>query len=176
MITIKNAVLNFPSLFTLPTINGEQTNKYSTKIILDPKEHAAVIKQITAEMETLRSEKWKTLKLPADRLALRNGDDLAKEEYEGKLVLSASAKRRPVVVMARNGVLEPLTEDDGKIYSGCICNVNVAFWAQDNQFGKRINAELLAVQWKAEGTPIGGGGITREAAVAGFDLGEDDFG
>lgn len=173
MITIKNAVLNFPSVFSLPTINGEKATKYSTKIILDPKEHAAVIKQLQAEVEKLRVEKWKTLKLPSDRGCLRNGDDLGKEEYEGKFVLSASTKKRPVVVDTK---MEPLTEDDDKIYSGSICNVNVNLWAQDNQFGKRINCELLAIQFKADGERLGGGGISREAAMEGFDTDAEDFG
>ena len=121
-------------------------------------------------------EKWKALKLPDVRKCLRDGDLLGKEEYEGKFVLSASCKKRPVVVKAEDGSLVPVTQDDGLIYSGCIANANVNLWAQDNKFGKRINCELLAVQWKGDGTPLGGGGISREAAVEGFDLGEDDFG
>jgi hypothetical protein len=177
VITIKNAVLNFPELFQLGLDQeGKQKTKYSTKIILDPKEHAAVIRTLQAEIDSLMKEKWKTLKLADDRRCLRDGDSLGKEEYEGKLVLSASSKKRPVAVMAQNGALVPVTQDDGKFYSGCIANANVSLWAQDNKFGKRINCELLAVQWKADGTPLGGGGISREAAVEGFDLDEDDFG
>lgn len=176
MITIKNAVLNFPSLFTLPTINGEKASKYSTKIILDPITHKTTIKALQAEIERLRTEGLKGIKLGADRICLRNGDDLGQEVYEGKFVLSASTKKRPVVVQAVNGALEPLVEDDGKIYSGCICNVNVDLWAQDNKFGKRINCELIAVQWKADGEPLAGGGVSREAAVQGFDVDPDDFG
>lgn len=176
MITIKNAVLNFPSLFSLPVINGTPSTKYSTKVILDPAEHKAVIKQLQTEIDSLRASALKNMKLPPDKICLRNGDDLAKEEYEGKFVLSASCKRRPTVVKAEDGQLVPVVEDDGLIYSGCIANVNVNLWAQDNSFGKRINCELIAVQWRAEGTPLGGGGISREAAVQGFDLDSEDFG
>jgi len=176
MITIKNAVLNFPSVFSLPVVNGEQQSKFSTKIILDPKEHAAAIKQLQTEIERLRTETLKGAKLPADKFCLRNGDDLAKEEYEGKFVLSASCKRRPTVVKAEDGQLVPVQEDDGLIYSGCVANVNVNLWAQDNKYGRRINCELVAIQWKSEGTPLGGGGISREAALKGFDLDSEDFG
>jgi hypothetical protein len=177
MITIKNAVLNFPSLFQLPVINNQQAKKYSTKIILDPDAHKAVLKQIKDEMERLRTTDLKGVKLPPEKYCLRNGDDMMKEEYEGKFVLSASCKRRPTVVKAEDGQLVPVTEDDGLIYSGCVANVNVTFWAQDNKdYGKRINCELIAVQWRAEGTPLGGGGISREAALKGFDLDSEDFG
>lgn len=176
MITLKNVVLNFPSLFTLPTINGEKATKYSTKIILDPEINKVALKQLQAAIEDLRKEKFKDGKLGSDRICLRDGDDLGQEVYEGKWVLSASTKKRPVVVQAVKGELEPLTEDDGKMYSGVVVNANVSLWAQDNKFGKRINCELIAVQWKEDGTPLAGGGITREAAMAGFDTDGDDFG
>ena len=41
---------------------------------------------------------------------------------------------------------------------------------------KRINCELLAIQFKADGERLGGGGISREAAMEGFDTDAEDFG
>ena len=176
MITIKNATLNFPSLFRLPVIKGKPADKYSTKVILDPKANAAELKAIRAEILRLRTEDLKGAKLPSDKICLRDGNDYDDEVYTDKFILSASSKRRPHVVHSVNGQLEPLSEDDNLIYSGCICNVNVNLWAQNNDYGKRINCELVAVQWKAEGTPIGGAGISREAAMEGFEPDPDDFG
>ena len=177
MITIKNVTLNFPALFSLPIINGEQGKKYNTKIILDPIKHKAAIALLQKTIDERTAEypevNGKPVKLPADKLCLRNGDDLGKEEYEGMMVLSASNKKRPIVV---NKAREPITEDDEMIYSGCIGHVNVDVWKQpDKKFGKRINCELLAFQWTAEGTRIGGSGVTRDAAMQGFDS-DEDFG
>jgi len=45
-------------------------------------------------------------------------------------------------------------------------------WAQDNQFGKRVNAELLGVQFVRDGEPFGGG---KPATPEDFeDLGADE--
>ena len=49
----------------------------------------------------------------------------------------------------------PLTEDDNKLYPGCYVNVVITLWAQNNKFGKRINANLLAVQFVKDGNPFG---------------------
>jgi hypothetical protein len=38
----------------------------------------------------------------------------------------------------------------------------ITLWAQDNQFGKRINANLLGVQYVREGTPFGPGAVDVE--------------
>jgi hypothetical protein len=57
----------------------------------------------------------------------------------------------------------PLTASDGKPYAGCFVNAVVELWAQDNQYGKRINASLGGVQFAADGDAFGGGGVRTEA-------------
>jgi tripartite-type tricarboxylate transporter receptor subunit TctC len=47
--------------------------------------------------------------------------------------------------------LEVLTEDDNKPFAGCYVNATIRLWAQDNQYGKRINAQLRAVQYVKDG-------------------------
>ncbi len=44
-----------------------------------------------------------------------------------------------------------LTQKDGRPYAGCYVNAALDIWAQDNQFGKRINATLKGVQFAADG-------------------------
>jgi hypothetical protein len=61
---------------------------------------------------------------------------------------------RPTVI---NRDRTPLTAADGVIYSGCHGNVQVEVWAQDNSYGKRINAQLLGVQFTRDGDSFGGG-------------------
>jgi len=52
----------------------------------------------------------------------------------------------------------PVVEADGVIYSGCYVNAIIDLWAQDNQFGKRINATLLGVQFAYDGDAFASGG------------------
>ena len=51
----------------------------------------------------------------------------------------------------------PLTEADGVIYAGCYVNASIEFWAQDNNFGKRINAQLRGVQFNGDGDAFSAG-------------------
>ena len=49
-------------------------------------------------------------------------------------------------------MLEPdgktiMTEATDKIYSGCYVNAKVEIWGQANQYGRRVNAKLIAVQY-----------------------------
>lgn len=98
-----------------------------------------------------------------NKLCLTDGDIKDYDGYEGNYVLSASNKTRPTILGANK---EPLTEKDGKIYSGCFVNGIVSLWAQNNDWGKRINCNLQGVQFVADGEAFSGGGV---ASVEEFD-------
>jgi hypothetical protein len=63
---------------------------------------------------------------------------------------------------------------DGTLYAGCYVNAIVDIWAQDNQFGKRINAKLLVVRKKKDGEPIGAGRTNAKAEDFDFDEYNED--
>lgn len=93
--------------------------------------------------------------LKKDRLALHDGDDKSNYAgFEGTRYLSPSADTRPTVVDRDKS---PLAEDDGRIYSGCYVNAKVEIWVQDNQWGQRVNATLLGVQFVKDGDAFGAG-------------------
>ena len=73
------------------------------------------------------------------------------------------AQGRPLVIDADKS---PLTEQDGKPYSGCYVNASIELWAQDNNYGKRVNASLSGVQFFRDGDAFAGG---RAADVDDFD-------
>jgi hypothetical protein len=52
-----------------------------------------------------------------------------------------------------------LSASSGKVYSGCYVNASIELWAQDNKFGKRINATLMGVQFLRDGARLVGGGV-----------------
>jgi hypothetical protein len=92
-----------------------------------------------------------------DKLALHDGDSKPTYEgYKGNLFINASNKMAPLVI---DGNLSQLKETSGRPYSGCYVNATIELWAQDNQFGKRINATLKGVQFLRDGQRLSGGGV-----------------
>lgn len=75
-------------------------------------------------------------------------------DYKDMLVLKGSNKIR-FTVIDRNK--SPLTEKDGRPYSGCRVNAKVDIWAQDNEFGRRINCTITGIQFYDDGPAFGGG-------------------
>ena len=79
--------------------------------------------------------------------------------FAGNLYVSARNPIRPLVL---NSDKSPLTEADGKPYAGCYVNVSLELWAQDNNYGKRVNATLMGVQFYCDGDAFAGGGVASE--------------
>ena len=93
-------------------------------------------------------------------MALHDGD--LKSNYDGfpgNLYVSARSTTRPLVI---NNDKSPLTEQDGKPYAGCYVNASIELWAQDNNYGKRVNASLRGVQFLRDGDAFAGGGAASE--------------
>jgi hypothetical protein len=167
-IKLQNVRLSFPSLFKTSTFGGSDTGKYDATFILDKKQHKAVIEQIEAQIEALSKEKFKGKKPSADKICLKDGDEMERPEFAGKMTIKASTKKRPLVIDRDK---TPLTVEDGVIYAGCYVNAILSLWAQDNQYGKRINGQLEGVQFYDHGEPFGDAGLS----VDEFDaFGEED--
>ncbi|GFO80747.1 MAG: hypothetical protein A49_03740 [Methyloceanibacter sp.] len=176
MIMLKGVRASFAHLFALPVINGEQQDKYSVTLLLDPKENAGDIDAIEFGIAELLKERFKGRKLPSDRICLRDGGDTGRPENEGYKTVIARSKSKPLVLRG-DGRTAITDEAESQIYSGCYVNAKIRLWAQDNQFGKRINCELIAVQFSRDGEPLDGTYVSAEEAMEGFDgtEGGDDF-
>lgn len=155
-IKIASTRLSFPSLFTTAQFSGEDTGKYEATFILDKVEHAETIKGIQAQIDHLLKNEIKG-KLPSDKICLKDGDESGRPEFEGKMTIKASTKRRPLVI---NRDKSPITEADNIIYAGCYVHAIISLWPQVNSYGKRINASLDGVQFARDGEPFGDGGIS----------------
>lgn len=166
-IKLQSVRLSFPSLFQQAAFGGESTGKYEATFILDKKEHAQVISQIEAEIARLQKEEIKA-KVSSDKICLKDGDEMGRPEYEGKMTIKASTKKRPLVIDRDKS---PITEDDNIVYAGCFVNAILTLWPQNNNFGKRVNAQLDGVQFVRDGEPFGDGGISADAFDA---FGDDD--
>ena len=155
-IKMQNVRLSFPNLFQTSSFGGEDTGKYDATFLLDKTDHAGLVKEFGAAFKTLAKEKWKGKMPPEEKLCLKDGDETEREEQQGCWTVKASTKRRPLVIDRDRS---PLTEEDNKIYAGCYVNAIVTLWAQDNNYGKRINSSLEGVQFCAHGDPFGPGAI-----------------
>lgn len=169
-LNVTNARLAFPALFEAKAMQGSDSAKFGGSLILAANDKQ--IKTINEAVEQVAKEKWgakaadvlKQLRA-TDKVCLHNGDTKASYEgFSGNFYISASNAVRPLVV---NVDKTPLTSADGKPYAGCYVNAVLEIWAQDNQFGKRINATLMGVQFVKDGDAFGGGG--RPADLSDFD-------
>lgn len=152
-IKLNNVRLSFPSLFRKGTFAGEET-KYEATFLLNKTEQKDLIEQIQKGIAELISTELKGAKLPADKICLKDGDTFEYDGYAGHYSIKASSQKRPIVL---NRDKSPLTEDDNIIYPGCYVNAIIDLWAQNNSWGKRINASLLGVQFAKDGEPFGDG-------------------
>ena len=95
--------------------------------------------------------------------------------YQGHFALTAHRyqdKGRPLVMDTdKSPIYKPNNEvyegKGGHIYSGCFVNMQVEFWAQQNDNGKGLRASLLGIQRVRDGDAFGGG-----AAPSADDFGE----
>lgn len=173
-VKLNNVRLAFPDLFKPRAFNGEGDAKYGATFLFPPDHPAAEL--INEAIDAVAKEKWGP-KAPAVLMSLRaNGkvclhDGDAKEEldgFAGHLYVSARSTVRPGVYDRDRS---PLAEDDGRPYGGCYVNAIIEIWAQDNGFGKRVNATLKGVQFVRDGESFAGGA---PASPDDFDVVEDE--
>jgi hypothetical protein len=168
-IKLNNVRLSFPQLFEAKTVNGEGKPAFSAAFTLNPKDPQ--IKAINAAIDAVAAEKWgakaeavlKTIRA-ADKACLHSGDLKANYDgFEGMMYVSARNSLRPLVLDSNRALLDA---DSGRPYAGCYVNVSLELWAQDNNYGKRVNATLAGVQFYRDGESFAGGGI---AGIEEFD-------
>ena len=160
-ILLKDVRLAFPNLWKATAPKGGGEAAFSASLLM-PKTHKQVV-ELKAAFKSLAKDKWASkadaiLKAmeAGDKLCLHDGDGKADYEgFEGNVYVSARSKIRPSVF---DGQRQELQEADGKPYSGCYVNASIELWAQDNDYGKRINAQLRGVQFLRDGDAFAGGG------------------
>lgn len=177
---LRDVRLAFPQLWVATAPKGGGEKAFSASFLLPPN-HTQIIdptkpnkKVKTADyiydvvFKAVAEAKWgpkagaylKAMRA-AGKVALRDGDTKSEYEgFEGNLFVSTRSKVRPSVF---DGQRNPITPDEGIVYSGCYVNGSVEFWAQDNDFGKRINAQLRGVQFYRAGDAFAGGSTAAES-------------
>jgi hypothetical protein len=176
-IKLTNVRLSFPKLFKPKSFREGQEPRYEATFLLDPSdaEHAKQIANVKAAANRALLAKYGSKEsIPKgfkDRVFYGSGDDKEYDGYAGMFVVRTSSKERVTIVDQRK---KPLAAEDGKPYAGCYVNAVFRPWVQDNEYGKRINATLKAVQFAKDGDAFGAKPVDADEVFD--DLGADEAG
>lgn len=156
--------MSYPNVFVAKAAQPGQEPKFSCNIIMDKVEDAASISLAQKTIQDLLESHYGKGKVPKGfKLCLREGIERDADGYGPEVMfVSASHKRKPLTV---NQAAMGVTEQDNLFYPGCVINMTVTLWLQDNSFGKRINANLRGVQFVDEDEEFGDGGGSIDAAT-----------
>lgn len=170
IVKLSNTRISFPNLFEAKAVNGEGEPRFSAVFVIRPGSENATI--LSSALEQVAREKWgvKASTTLADLKAKgrvcyqerpkTNASGEVYDGFEGMHHVSAGNTAR-VPVIDRDTA--PLTPQDGRPYGGCYVDVSLDIWAQDNSWGKRINAKLRWVQFRADGDAFSGGAPVAES-------------
>ena len=142
-IKLQNVRLSFPSLFKPAEFNGVQ-GKYEATFLMNKETQAKMIEEVEAKIALIQKE--------------------------GSMAIKGGSNRRPTVIDRDKS---PLVEDDNKLYAGCYVNCVLELWFQDNSYGKRINCNLLGVQFAKDGESFGAGPVDASDDFA--DISDDEM-
>lgn len=162
-VMLTNVRLAFPVLNTPEKFQGTGEPRYSATLLF---EKGSPLEQAIADaMRAAAAEKWGENK--ADnavkglraglKTALADGDTKSQYDgFEGMMYVSAHSKENAPPILL-DGHRKQLPRNTGLIYAGCYVNCSIEIWAQDNQYGKRLNAQLRGVQFVRDGDSFAGG-------------------
>lgn len=154
VIKLPNVRLSFPRLFKPKAFREGQEPRFEATFLLDPsdKTHAKVIQKIEETAQAILEEHFNGKVPKSVVMCFGDGDTKDYDGYEGMFYVSTSNRTRPTVVDRDR---TPLVEEDGKPYAGSFVNGSITLWVMDNEFGKRVNANLRAVQFVRDGEAFG---------------------
>jgi hypothetical protein len=126
---------------------------------------AQAIEAIGASHAWKKNLTWEQVKAKCkamDQFPLKRGDisQPGSPEYAGLLFVKANNKKPVSIYDADRSILTPR---DGRPYSGCYVNATIDIYAQDNEWGQRINATLTGVQFIRHAPAFGGGAAPASA-------------
>jgi hypothetical protein len=177
-LVLKNVRLSFPQIFKAKAFKPTDEPTFSACFILNKVTDEAQITEIRKQMTAVAAGKWGTNIPKGLKLCLRKGDEDGKDGVDGygpDVMFISANSYKPFPVVDRNpNVL--LTERDNKPYAGCFVNVRVRFWAQDNDYGKRVNAQIETIQFAKDGEAFGDGPVNATEVFENLDDGTGSSG
>lgn len=179
---------------------GEENKEtgFSWSVIMDKEKSAADITKLRSLLVRVASEhpawKGKVVMIKGDPkplvsqtnpkaekvvllgTCLKDGADKADKDGYGDHVMFMSCNRKakdgpPRVMDKSKRDIKP--EESTYPYSGCNVITSIRVWIQDNDFGKRINAEGRIILFDTHNEPFGKGTVNADSDLAGVDLDDD---
>lgn len=178
-IVVKNVRLSFERLYVSKAFQPGQDARYEATGLIDPSvagsvvvtdkgttkiEGAAGVKFLKETSIRLAKEANNGVLDPELKLCFGKGDKKSYDGYAGMIYIATHNKPKPEV-RNRQGLLVEAGKP-GAPYSGSYGNLIITLWGQNNQYGKRVNANLLGWQFVRDGEAFSG--------LAKVDV-EDDF-
>lgn len=163
--TIANARSSFLVLDKPRAFQEGQSPRFQATALLDPSnaEHAVIIKDIKDKAAALCAQAGLEpgeLDGRCFGMADKHPKKSKYEGYKGMFYVALSNEARPGVA---NRAGRPVAEGDPQWpYSGCYSNFRATLWLQNNRFGKKINGNLIAVQFVKDGEAFGRGPVNVE--------------
>jgi hypothetical protein len=165
-VLIEDVRLAFPALFE-PESVGDGEPAYGARFIIEPGSKNA--QKIEAAMLAVAKDKWADKSDDVLALLIKNGKVAFRKEpytnkktgdvyagYEGMWDLGARTPADKPAPTVFDRDRKPVTARSGVVYGGCYVDASVDIWAQDNTYGRRINASLLGVRFWRPGDAFSG--------------------
>jgi len=193
-IQLKGVRLSFARLFTPKAFREGQKERFEGSFLLDPSDTAH-----QAQLETIKKAALGVIKAKFNGkipkgldlcFGYADGDPIEVgpnkytnkpkeyDGYEGMVFLTSANTTKPKVVMGQRdpqtGKFEQVSEESGIVYSGCYVNATITLWAQDNEYGKRVNANLRAVQFVRDGEAFGVAPVNADDEFDEVEVSDDD--
>ena len=198
IIYLSNVRLSFPHLAEPQRQVNEKTGKerisYNCEFIM-PQDHQGFA-QFMQKYAALAMDKWKEhantvmQMIQQDRKTRCYGRGEEKvnkktfqpyDGYPGMVFITAGRDNPPQMIQADGTPIDPANtmayqQMARKMYGGCRVNAAVKPWLQENQHGRGIRCDLIAVQFAGDDVAFGEGavdasnlfGAVQQAAPAGF--------
>lgn len=175
IIYLQNVRLSFPHLTEAHASAQGAVPKFSADFIM-PADHPG-FQQFNARYGELAQAEWKEhagqvmQMIQADR-KLRNygaGEEKVNKQtfqpydgYAGQVWIMANNKNMPQMIKNDGNPVDAGNSMEAvavarNMYGGCYVNAAIKPWIQDNQFGKGIRCDLIAIQFHADGEAFGEG-------------------
>lgn len=186
-IMLRNVRLSFAQgLFeatSMPGADATAKPKYNCGLLIPP-DHPQLAEIKTKSLKVAQ-EKWKDKAAALvkgfekqDRMALHDGD--IKPNYDGfpgnfYLSPSTGEDKPPFLGRTVDGRVVELDVKTARkhIYSGCYVDASIELWAQDNQWGQRVNCMLRGITFRKDGDAFGSGSAADSSEFEPVEEGTD---
>lgn len=165
-VRLEKVRIAFPAL-DKPEAMGDGKPAYQLKGIIEP--NSANSRKLEEAILAAAKDKWKDKALGVldllredKKLCLIKAPYKSKKTgepylgFEGKWSLSARKEQAPTIFNKHGVQVTNPAEIKAMLYSGAYAHIKVDIWAQDNSYGRRINAALQGVMFAADGEAFGG--------------------